>query len=334
MTLKVYIPNRQVRMPLDELAARLPPSVQLIDSDELPQPADFEVLVAGFPNRDLIEASPRLRAVITPFAGTPKETIEMLRDYPHISLHSIHYNVNPTAEMAVGLMLAAAKFMIPMDRELRRHDWRARYSQTPALILDGSTVTIVGYGRIGRRIGQVCRALGMRVVGIRRHAAEAAGMADNGVTPTDDTPIYPPAALHELLPTTDVLMVAAPLTVETEGMIGADELAKLPRHAILVNVGRARVVDEAALYHALHARTILAAGLDVWYHYPTNDAERAHTAPSAFPFETLDNVVMSPHRGGWISAAEGNRITELAALLIAADEGRPIPSPVDKELGY
>lgn len=334
MPLKVYIPNRRVRIPLDELAARLPHHVQLIDGDEPPQPADFEILVDGFPNRALIEASPKLRAVITPFAGTPKETTEMLRDYPHISLHSIHYNVNPTAEMAVGLMIAAAKFMIPMDRDLRRHDWRARYSHTPALILDGATVTIVGYGRIGQRIGQICRALGMRVIGIRRHAGAPGAGSANGTGAPDPTPVYAPAALHDLLPTTDVLMIAAPLTAETEGMIAAAELALLPRHAVLVNVGRAHVVDEAALYHALRDRTILAAGLDVWYRYPTNDAERANTAPSAYPFHTLDNVVMSPHRGGWISAAEGNRVTELAALLTAAAEGRPIPSQVDKDLGY
>lgn len=327
MSLKVYVANRQVRIPLEELRAQLPPTVKLLDGDTPPS-ADYDVIVAAFPSREMLEQSASVRAVITPFAGTPKETIELLRDYPHISLHSLHYNVNTTAEMAIGLMIAAARSMLPLDRALRNNDWRSRYADAPALILDKRLVTIVGYGRIGKRIGQVCTALGMRVQGIRRHI--------NGDTPVieDGVPVYPPASLHDLLPHTDVLMVAAPHTPETEGLIGAAELARLPSHAILVNIGRGHVVDEAALYTALRDGTIMAAGLDVWYRYPNSEAERANTPPSDYPFHELDNVVMSPHRGGWLNAAEGDRIAELARFLIVAASGEAIPSPVDKELGY
>lgn len=330
MPLKVYVPNRQVRVPLPELRSQLPPTVEIVEGDEPPAGADYEVLIAAIPTPAMLQASPNLRAVITPFAGTPKETIEMLREYPQISLHSLHYNVNPTAEMAIGLLIAASKFMVSMDQALRKGDWRGRFSNTPALILDKRRVTIVGYGRIGRRIGAICHALGMHIVGVRRHVQAG----DANIDEEDGVAIYPPSTLHDLLPRTDVLMLATPRTPETEGMIGAAELALLPDHAILVNVGRAHVVDEEALYVALRDRAILAAGLDVWYQYPTDEASRANTHPSRFPFHELENVVMSPHRGGWLNAAEGDRIAELARFLIAADEGLPIPSPVDKELGY
>ncbi len=330
MTLKVHILTRISHPSIDALRNLLPPSVEITGADDVPTPGDFHILVTGFPTKEQVEASPHLRAVIAPFAGAPKEAIELLRDYPQITLHSIHYNVAPTAEMAIGLMLAAAKFMLPMDRDLRRHDWRARYEQTPALILHGRTAAILGYGRIGQRIGRVCHALDMHVIGIRRHAAEP----DPERTLDEFVELHPPSDLHALLPRTDVLLVAVPLTQETEGMIGAAELAQLPHEAIVVNVGRARVVDEAALYHALCDRTILAAGLDVWYHYPMRDEDRGHTPPSRYPYHELDNVVMSPHRGGWITAAEESRVTELATLLRAAAEGRPIPSEVNKELGY
>jgi phosphoglycerate dehydrogenase-like enzyme len=328
MPLKVFIPSRHTHLPVDDLRRLVHPTIQIIVADELPVPADFDILISGFPNRDQVVASPNLRAVIAPFAGAPKETIDLLREFPQITLHSIHFNVIPTAELAIGLMLAAAKFVIPMDRELRRNDWRSRYGATPTTILDGRTATILGYGRIGRRVGTICRALGMQVVGIRRHLDSAAPQTEESV------PVYAPTALAELLPQTDVLLVTLPLTLETEGMVGARELALLPRDAILVNVGRGRIVDEAALYAALRDKTILAAGLDVWYHYPMNDAERAHTPPSRFPFNELDNVVMSPHRGGWLTAAENSRLTELASLLNAAANGEAIPSAVDKELGY
>lgn len=330
MTLKVYIPIGHSHLAVDDLRALLPSSIDLIAQDETPDPADFEILVSGFPDRALIDASPNLRAVIAPFAGAPKETISLLRDYPHITLHSIHFNVEPTAELAIGLMLAAAKFIVPMDRELRKNDWRSRYGHSPTTILAGGTATIVGYGRIGKRIGQVCKALGLRVVGIRRHVELSAAVPEGD--PADA--IMPPSALHDLLPKSDVLFIVVPLTTETEGMIGPTELDLLPRNAVLVNVGRGNVVDEEALYTALHEGKILAAGLDVWYQYPRHVEDRADTPPARYPFHALDNVVMSPHRGGWLSAAEPNRIAELASLLRAAAEGRPILSEVDKELGY
>lgn len=328
MTLKVFIPTRHTHLPIQDLRRLVDPSIQIITGEELPSPADFEILISGFPDRDMILASPRLRAVIAPFAGAPKETIDLLADFPHITLHSIHFNVVPTAELAIGLMLAAAKFIIPMDQELRRNDWRSRYGKTPTTILAGRTATILGYGRIGRRVGSACRALDMQVVGVRRH------VSPGEVSYEGDTPVHAPAALHTLLPATDVLFITLPLTAETDGMIGSRELALLPRHAILVNVGRGQVVDEAALYHALADQTLLAAGLDVWYHYPMHEQDRANTPPSRFPFHELSNVVMSPHRGGWLSAAENSRVTELAALLNIAAAGEPIPSGVDKKLGY
>ena len=334
MTLKVFVFTRNSTLSIAELRRLVPSTIEIVTGEEVPANADFEILVHGYPSREQIEASPNLRAVIAPFAGAPKETIELLQAYPHISLHSIHFNVIPTAELAIGLMLAAAKFIVPMDRELRHNDWRSRYGNTPTTILHGKCVTILGYGRIGQRIGAVCHALGMTVIGVRRHVGEDETAPSDPIATIYPATIYPPSALSKLLPRSDVLVIALPLTAETKGMIGARELALLPAGSILVNVGRGPVVDEEALYQALADKTLLAAGLDVWYDYPESEEERTNTPPSRFPFHTLDNVVMSPHRGGWLSAAEGNRVVELAKLLTAAAEGHAIPSAVDKELGY
>jgi phosphoglycerate dehydrogenase-like enzyme len=327
MTLKVFIHTRNSNLPIDQLRQLLPANIQISAGEQMPTNADFEILVHGFPTREQIEASPKLRAVIAPFAGAPKEAIELLRAYPQISLHSVHFNVAATAELAIGLMIAAAKLILPLDRELRSNDWRSRYGKTSVIILEGRTATILGYGRIGQRIGAVCQALGMKTVGVRRHTGDIQeGHAS--------APVFPPSALPDLLPRSDVLIIALPLTAETEGMIGPKELALLSKDAIIVNVGRGPVIDEEALFTTLRDKRILGAGLDVWYQYPERSDDRTGTAPSRFPFHTLDNVVMSPHRGGFLSAAEGNRVTELASLLVAAAEGRAIPGKVDKELGY
>lgn len=331
MTLKVFIVTGNSALPIDELRRHLPPTVEIDTGDEVPPNADYEILVNGFVTKAQVEASPNLRAVVAPFAGTPKEALELLREYPLISLHNLHFNVAATAELAIGLMLAAAKLIIPMDRELRANDWRSRYGKSEVIILSGRRVTILGYGRIGQSVGAACQALGMKVAGVRRHVGELSDTGNGGDT---TVPIYPPSALHDLLPQSDVLIIALPLTTETEGMIGEKELALLPDGAIVVNVGRGPIVDEEALFEALKSKKLLGAGIDVWYQYPLRPEERVGTPPSRFPFHTLDNVVMSPHRGGFLSAAEGNRIVELASLLTDAAEGRPIPSAVDKVLGY
>ena len=111
-------------------------------------------------------------------------------------------------------------------------------------------------------------------------------------------------------------------------------MAALPKGAIVINVGRGPVINEEALYNALHAGRLAGAGIDVWYTYPHGEEERGHTLPSRFPFHELDNVVMSPHRGGWLEAAEGRRLQELATLITAAANGEDVPNKVDKVLGY
>ena len=109
---------------------------------------------------------------------------------------------------------------------------------------------------------------------------------------------------------------------------------------IVVNVGRGPTLDEEALYAALRDGTLRAAGIDVWYQYPQGPLQgplsgaAVRTLPSRFPFHELDNVVMSPHRAGWLSEAEIDRMEQLAALLNAAAAGQPIPSQVDKARGY
>lgn len=289
-------------------------------------PAEYHILVAGRPQREHLTASPNLSVLIIPWAGLPNETHELMLDFPHIAVHNLHHNAIAAAEMAITLMLAAAKFIVPTDRTFRTHDWTPRYQPAPAVLLEGKTALILGYGAIGRRVAHMCRGLDMKVIAIRRHVP---------VTP-HDTPdkIHPPNALHRLLPQTDVLLICLPQTPETNALIGQEELALLPPGAVLVNVGRGPIVDEAALYHALRDGTLYAAGLDVWYNYPADEAARSHTPPSAYPFHQLENVVMSPHRAGSSKEREIQRMAHLAVLLNAAARGETIPNRVDVQAGY
>ncbi|MBN2386688.1 MAG: hypothetical protein JXB85_06670 [Anaerolineales bacterium] len=290
-------------------------------------PEATEILVAGRPSRAQISAGTNLRALIIPFAGVPGSTRAMIGEFPHIQVHNLHHNAAPTAELAIALLLTAAKFLLPCDAALRRQDWRPRYDPPPAVTLDGKTALILGFGQIGERVGRTCHALGMDILAIRR---------DPGRVRTFDYPagIHGPQALADLLPHAAALIITLPATPETENLLGPGELSRLPRGSVLVNVGRGAIVDQAGLYQALTSGPLLAAGLDVWYNYPPDEASRVHTPPADYPFQELENVVLSPHRAGASSETEELRMQHLARLLRAAVSGEIIPNQVDLQAGY
>ena len=335
MALKVYYPvdppsnpHQEEQAAWDLLYAQLDPQIALITGKELPQPADYQILVNGRPTAEQLDASVALHTLIIPWAGLSVPTGELLRQYPHLAVHNLHYNAVTTAESALMLLMAAAKLILPVERRFREHDWRPRYlSPNPSLMLNGKTALILGYGSIGQHVGKVCRAMGMQVMATRRSLEGSQ---------SDDlhTEIYPAGELHRLLPQANVLIITLPLTPETDSMIGETELRLLPDQAILVNVGRGPIVDQAALFHALKEGRLHSAGLDVWYHYPPDEESRAHTPPADFPFHELENVVMSPHRGG--GALEGDllRMEHLAQMLNLAAQGQALPNRVEPERGY
>lgn len=326
-SIRVHIADEPDAM--DELTSLLEPGVVVTTGSEPPPEARYSILVAGVPERRLVEASPELRTLVIPWSGVPNRTRELMAEFQHVSVHNLHHNAAQVAEMVMALLLAAAKRVVPMDRDLRRGDWSARYERSPVVMLEGRTALVLGYGAIGRGVARLCRGIAMNVVAVRRGpvpAADACG--PDSVRAADE--------LTDLLRCAHALIVCLPLTDDTRGLIGARELSLMPRDSILVNVGRGPVVDQAALYEALRGGTIGAAGLDVWYNYPTDAESRRSTRPSDYPFEELDNVVMSPHRAGAPNTGETEslRIHELAALLNAAARGEELPNRVDMAAGY
>jgi len=311
---------------LVDFQAQLHPDIQLTIGETIPA-TPVHILINGRPPREDLLAHPELQALIIPWAGLPVPTRDLMAEFPHITVHNIHHNEVPVAELTLALLLAVAKYIVPFDQALRQGDWSPRYRQpVPTQLLAGKTALILGYGAIGQRIGRLCHALDMRVLATRRQITE----------PVNDglAAIYPGDALPHLLQQAHVLIIALPHTPATDGLIGAAELALLPANAILINIGRAPIVVEEALYAALQNGRLAGAGLDVWYNYPPDKASRAATFPANFPLQDLENVVFSPHRGGNTSATERLRLTHLARLLNAAAQGGPLPNRIDLTKGY
>jgi len=327
MTLHVHILNPPEPSILQSLKSQLDSSIFVTTGSEILSPAEFHILVGGRPDRAHLNASPNLHTLIIPYAGLPESTRHLMAEFPEIAVHNLHHNAAPTAEMALTLLFAAAKFLVPVDQQFRRDDWSAHYQSNQSLLLKGRTVLLLGYGHIGQHIGQVCQALGMRVLAVRRQP-EPERMSCTSVR------VYLPQDLPTLLECTHVLIITLPGTPETDAMIGEHELALMPPGGLLVNVGRGSVVDQGALYAALKTGHLHAAGLDVWYNYPTKPEERERTPPAGYPFHELDNVVMSPHRGGGSDQTEVLRMTHLAVSLNAAARGESIPNRFDLDAGY
>lgn len=204
---------------LASFRAALPANVHLTLGPESQPDARCQILIMGGPTEANFAACPHLRAVIVPWAGVPEKTLALLSRYPHIALHNLHHNAAPTAENALALLLAAAKFIVPFDRALRSGDWTPRYVPTPALILEGKTALVLGYGEIGRRVGRYCHALGMRVLALRR----------SGLPADDFAEVHTLESLPHLLPQADALIITLPLTAVTRGLLDEAALNPCPR---------------------------------------------------------------------------------------------------------
>ena len=326
MTLRVHFNRISFSDFTDEFRSLLDEEIIITEGREIPEPSDYEILVHPTPTQEWLEASPKLRAIIIPWAGIPEKTRELLPQYPEISVHNLHHNNYNTAELGFALLLAAAKQIIPYDRALRQNDWTPRYEDTKSILLRGRTALILGFGEIGQALGAYCLGLGMKVMATKKHPE-----AYDGDLKVD---LFPDEQLPVLLPEADVLLIALPLTEETENLIDKKELSLMPEGSILVNVGRGPIVNQQALYDALTGDKLRAAGSDVWYNYPESEESRNNTPPADVPFGKLDNFVLSPHRGGLVEEVEKQRARALAKLLNAANQGQQIPNQVDLDAGY
>lgn len=198
----------------------------------------------------------------------------------------------PIAQTAIAGLLMLARNVPRWIRAQQAHRWDPMRVPDVPRDLAGQTVLIYGLGSIGREIARLARALGLRVIGIRRSP------------PRPDDPVdelHPPEQLAALLPRADWLVLAAPLTAETRGLIDAGMLARLPAGAHVINVARGEIIDETALVAALRDGRLGGAYLDVFEKEPL---------PADSPLWGLPNALVSPHNS---AAALGNedRVYEL-----------------------
>jgi phosphoglycerate dehydrogenase-like enzyme len=241
-------------------------------------------------------------------------------------------HATPMAELCLGMMLAFT-YKIPLMLSYQsRAEWpKGQQKVFAPRELRGLTLGIVGYGSVGRELARQADALGMTVLATKRdlkNLNDDEGYREAGTgDPEGKIParLYPPEALKSMVGSCDFLVLITPLTDATRHLVNEDILNAMKKTAILINVARGSVVDEAALISALAAEKIAGAALDVFEEEPL---------PATSPLWNLTNVIISPHVGG-----SSSRYNEKAAALFAENlqrylEKRPLLNKIDRKRGY
>jgi phosphoglycerate dehydrogenase-like enzyme len=289
-----------------------------------------EVLYAFPLPHNTLDLAPRLRWLQLHSAGADHilDHPMMQGDVTITTTSGIH--VTPIAEYVFASLLAH-RWRVPMWTHCQREGlWPSgRWNLYSRPELRGSTLGIVGYGSIGREVGRLGRAFGMRILALRR----STGRADRGYTvahtgdPEGALPerFYPPEALCEMLGECDYVVIALPLTPATFHAIGETELRAMKPSAYLVNIARGPIVDGAALVRALSEGWIAGAGLDVFEQEPL---------PAGSPLWDLENALISPHVAGFTPHYDERAVELFAQNLARYVAGEPLLNLVDKGRRY
>jgi phosphoglycerate dehydrogenase-like enzyme len=221
-------------------------------------------------------------------------------------------------EYAWGLLLAAGKRIVRLDRDVKKSGFKRASTLEvgrDVLILKGKVLGILGYGGIGRAVAGFGKAFGMDVIVFSRRATEERGVVS----------LQGRTGLEKVLRDCDALVLALPLTRSTRGMIGGAELALMKRNAVLVNVARAEIVEEEALYRWLVDNRDFVYATDVWW----MKEGRESYSPS-LPFLKLDNFVGTPHVSGPSAVVGGGPSRMAVGNLLRFFRGEELLNVVDR----
>jgi phosphoglycerate dehydrogenase-like enzyme len=253
--------------------------------------ADANILVSMGYTRAMADAGGKLRLVQVPGAGLDRIDRGAIR--PGMYLANAYGHEVGIAEYVMGTMLSLTRNLKTLDTKLRSGEWDSQWavgSPAPPLWpeLAGKTLGILGFGHIGQTLARRAQSFDMNVVAIRRQAQPRPpeGIAFVGGL----------ESLEDVLRQSDYLAITLSLSTETRGLLDERRLGLMRPTAFLINVARAEIIDETALYRALSSGVLAGAALDVWWRYPTR---LGPLLPSAQPFHELPNVILTPHVSGW-----------------------------------
>jgi D-3-phosphoglycerate dehydrogenase len=259
---------------------------------------------------EAIAAAPNLKVIARAGVGLDNVDIPAATAAGVLVVNAPTSNIVSAAELAVSLLLAVARNVVPANLALKNGQWKR--SQFGGVELQDKTVGIIGMGKIGMLVAQRLAGFDMKFVAYDPYVKSA----------PSGGPEIKMVSLDELLAESDFVTIHIPKTAETNGLIDTAALAKMKPTAFVINAARGGVLDETALFDALTAGTIAGAGLDVYATEPCTDS----------PLFALDNVVATPHLGASTEEAQEKAGVAVAESVVAAFAGTEVPGAVNAEL--
>lgn len=254
---------------------------------------DIDVLLGNVVTKDILDKAKKLKLIQIPWTGVDFLDFDLLKKY-NIPVCNSHSNALIVAEYAIALMFDIAKKISVHDSMLRRGIWNRIYDNTQISAFSSkifnSTIAIIGYGAIGKQIKKL-------LSGFKAHF----NIVDaSNIEITDkDSRYFHPENIKQALKDSDFVFITVPLTNHTKGMVNKEFFNYMNNRGILINISRGEVIDEKYLFKALENNLIKGAAIDTWFNYP--NANNRNVLPSEnYSFQKLNNIVMSPHRAGYI----------------------------------
>ena len=298
----------------------LPPGLDCVILDD---PVDWTLLPAAAEDADILVSNrwfakfppaPKLRLVQSVATGV--DLFDLAALPKGVAVCNAFGHETAIAEYVLMTMLALHHRLFEISSEFReRASWRTSWVEggAPHGEVRGSTLGIVGYGRVGREVARRAAPFGCRVLAANRSASELEAGVER---------LYPLAELDRMLPECDTVALCTALGPETNGLIDARRLALMKPTAFLINIARGQVIDEDAIYAALRDGAIGGAALDVWWEYP--NAAEPNRRGSRHPFHELPNVILTPHNSGWTTGMVRRRWDEIAENIGRFVRGEPL----------
>jgi len=284
---------------------------------------DADILLGPYVTPRIIETAKSLKLIQVPWTGMDTFDFDSVKNCK-AQICNTHSNADSVAEIGVTLVLDLLKKVSYHDRKMRNGDWNR--NQKPldlkSKMLNKQTVCILGFGNIGSRVGKMISAFGAKVIAVDDHARTGEVASE----------VYKNEEIVTALSKSDVVICTLPLTVETRGFINSSIINCMKDGVVFVNISRAAVVDEDSVWESLENGKISAFGSDVWWNAPKRGESQSYPSLK-HEFWKKDNVLMSPHRAGFIE----NALPHLDGAIdniIALAKGNDLVGVVDISKGY
>lgn len=284
------------------LETKLPPGVRVV---ELPREAatssaydhliHAEDVLISLKYARKESTPPKFRLLHVPGAGLDGIDFQSLPDSTFVC--NVFEHEIPIAEYVLCAMLESEIRFSSMHTAFSNTSWPDLYrSRIQHGELYGKSLGIIGFGRIGQEVAKRASAFGMNVIATNRSAIDSCEY------------VHQPLQMHQLdilLSTADYIVIACPLSQETRGMINESSFKKMKRESLLINVSRAEIISQQALFEALSSKQIAGAILDVWYRYPVTNEDQS--PPADLPFDCLPNTLCTAHSSAWTNRLSQRR---------------------------